>query len=111
VSNLHIMNTETDSLSYTVQVFAPDREALYPIDVAAHLARMPKHIVLVCCRRGLVTPQIDPEYGGLYFDQDAIRTLQRIEYLRGTCGVNLAGIGIILELMKEVMELREMVSG
>lgn len=98
------MNTETES--YTLQVFAPEPSALFPIDTAAHLARMPRHIVLVCCRRGLVAPHLDPDYGGLYFDQDAVRTLQRIEYLRKSCGVNLAGIEIILKLMADMEELR-----
>lgn len=92
--------------SYTLQVFATEPDAVFPIDTAAHLARMPRHVVLVCCRRGLVTPQIDPEYGGFYFSQDAVRTLQRIEYLRTACGVNLSGIEIILKLMTDVEELR-----
>ncbi|AHF93237.1 MerR family transcriptional regulator [Opitutaceae bacterium TAV5] len=79
---------------------------MFPIDTAARLARMSRHSVLVCCRRGLVTPRLDPVYGGFYFDRDAIRTLQRIEYLRTACGVNLAGIEIILKLMADVEELR-----
>lgn len=98
------MNTASDS--YSLQVFAPDVGALFPLEAAAHLARMPRHIVLVCCRRGLVTPHRDTNYGGLYFDQDAVRTLQRIEYLRTSCGINLTGIEIILKLMSDVEELR-----
>lgn len=98
------MNLATDS--YTLQLFAPQPDALFPIDTAAQLARMPRHIVLVCCRRLLVTPHVDPNYGGFYFDQDAVRTLQRIEYLRTSCGVNFTGIEIILKLMTDVEELR-----
>jgi DNA-binding transcriptional MerR regulator len=98
------MNTTVASLS--LQVAVPEAGAVFSIDAAAHLARMPRHILLVCCRRGLVTPQRDPNYGGLYFDKDAIRTLQRIEYLRTSCGVNLTGIEIILRLMEDVGELR-----
>lgn len=98
------MKAETES--YTLQIFTPEPDALFPIDAAALLARMPRHVVLVCCRRGLVAPHIDPDYGGFYFDQDAIRTLQRIEYLRTACGVNFAGIEIILQLMTDVEELR-----
>ncbi len=105
------MPIETDSLSYPVQVFAPEPDAFYPVEIAAHLARMPRHVVLVCCRRGLVSPRIDPDYGGLYFDQDAIRALQRIEYLRSGCGVNFAGIEIIQQMMTEIQQLRAMVGG
>src|SRR4051812_1408790 len=100
------MSVLTDSLSYEVQLFAPQPDALYPLEVAAQFAGMPRHFVLVCCRRGLVSPQIDPDYGGLYFGHDAIRALQQIEYLRSTCGVNFAGIEIIRELMTEIRELR-----
>jgi DNA-binding transcriptional MerR regulator len=101
-----MMNMKIETVSAAVQLFAPDPEALYSIDVAAHLARMPRHVVLVCCRRGLITPQLDPNYGGFYFDPDAIRMLQRIEYLRSACGVNFAGIQLILHLMTEVEQLR-----
>lgn len=96
----------TAPASYSVQVFAPDPDALHPLDAAAQLARMPRHLVLVCCRRGLVTPQHDPSVGGFYFDRHAIRTLQRIEYLRTSCGVNLAGAELILKLMADLAEMR-----
>ncbi len=98
------MNSATES--FAMQVFAPASDALFPIDTAAHLAGLPRHVVLVCCRRGMVTPFRDPNYGGFYFDLDAIRTLQRIQYLRTACGVNLTGIELILKLMAEVEELR-----
>jgi len=98
------MTTEIES--YTVQVFTPAPDALFPIDVAAHLAQVSRHRVLVYCRRGLVAVHHDPVHGGFYFDQDAVRTLQRIEYLHIVCGVNLAGIELILKLMADVAELR-----
>lgn len=98
------MNTAIES--YSLQVFAPASDALFPIDTAAHLAGTTRHLVLVCCRRSLVTPHRDPNYGGLYFDLEAIRTLQRIEHLHTLCGINLTGIGIILKLMADIEELR-----
>ena len=72
---------------------------------------MPRHLVLVCCRLALVSPRVDPAYGGYAFDLPAIRTLQRIEYLRSDCGINLAGIQVILRLMDEVERLREAARG
>jgi DNA-binding transcriptional MerR regulator len=101
-----LMTTESDSDGYALQIFQPDPDALYPVDVAARLAQMPRHIVLVCYRRGLVSPRVDPAFGGILFDLEAVRTLQRIEYLRSACGVNLAGIQIILHLMQDVEKLR-----
>jgi len=37
---------------------------------------------------------------------EGIRTLRRIESLRTACGVNLAGLKLILDLMNEVEYLR-----
>ncbi|MEO6004672.1 MAG: hypothetical protein ABIZ04_14890 [Opitutus sp.] len=92
--------------SYSLQLFSPEPDALFPLDVAARLARMSRHRVLVCCRRGMISPHRDPGYGGIYFDADAIRMLQRIEYLHTACGVNLLGVEIILKLMADVDESR-----
>jgi DNA-binding transcriptional MerR regulator len=91
---------------FAVQPFTPDEHAIYNLDEAAHLATLPRHFVLVCCKHGLVAPIVDSAYGGLFFDYPAIRTLQRIGYLRRDCGVNLPGIKIIVELMDEIERLR-----
>jgi hypothetical protein len=40
----------------------------------------------------------DPEYDGYYFDDEAIRTLRRIEFLHSVHGINLIGTRMILEL-------------
>jgi DNA-binding transcriptional MerR regulator len=89
------------------QRFEPDPDAYYTIDSAAHLARIPRHLVLVCCKHGLVSPRIDPHFGGYRFDADAVRTLQRIGHLHNECGVNFVGIQMIIQLMNEVERLRE----
>lgn len=91
----------------SLQPYTPDPEEVYSIDVAARLTGLPRHLVLVCCKNGLVQPWTDPEYGGYFFDTDAIRTLHQIEYLYSRCGVNLAGIEIILPLIGEVERLND----
>lgn len=98
------MNSAAESSSSSD--FFADPEALLPIDTAAQLARMPRHFVLICCQHGLVAPHHDPAEGGYYFNRHAVRALQRIEYLRTNCGVNLAGIEMIMKLMADVEELR-----
>jgi DNA-binding transcriptional MerR regulator len=96
----------SDSASSSLPDFSSDPEALLPIDTAAQLARMPRHFVLICCQHGLVAPHHDPAEGGYYFNRHAVRALQRIEYLRSVCGVNLTGIELIMKLMADVEELR-----
>ncbi len=100
------MNAFAEIPVHSLQPFAPDPELAYPIETIAHLANVPRHLVLLCCRHGLVAPEVDPEYGGYRFTGDAIRTLRRVDYLHADCGINFPGIRIILGLMDELDRLR-----
>lgn len=100
------MSTKTEVDFYALQLFAPEPDAIYPLDAVAHLAGIPRHFVLVCCKRALVSPLIDPDYGGYFFDADNVRTLQRIAYLHSECGINFTGVRLILQLTQEVERLR-----
>ncbi|MEA3208477.1 MAG: MerR family transcriptional regulator, heat shock protein HspR [Chthoniobacter sp.] len=88
-----------------IQLFEPDPNILYTIDATAHLANVPRHTILVYYKHGLVAPVMD-EDGAYHFNDDAIRMLRRIEYLRVTCGLNLPGIKLALDLMNEVERLQ-----
>lgn len=100
------MTIDVDLPLHAVQRFSLDPDTLYPIDVVAHLTQLPRHLILVCYKNGLVSAETDPEYGGYYFNHDAIRILRRIEYLHQQCGINVAGLRIIFGLMDEVERLR-----
>lgn len=67
---------------------------------------MPRRLIAVYYKHGLVSPVVDPNSGGFYFNDEGIRTLRRIESLRTVFGLNLVGIKMILDLMKEVEHLR-----
>ena len=101
------MHVVTEHRSHSLQRFAPDPEAFYTIDTIAHLADVPRHTVLLCCRHRLIAPRVDPLYGGYYFEAGTIQILKRVDYLHRECGINFAGIRIILGLMEEVERLRE----
>lgn len=100
------MNAIAEIHVRSLQPFTPDPDAVYTIDSIAHLADVPRHLVLLCCRHGLISPQIDPEYGGYRFAPATIQTLRRVHYLHHECDINFAGIRIILGLMDEVERLR-----
>jgi hypothetical protein len=100
------MNAQPEVFVHALQRFSPDPDAIYSIDAAAHLSGMPRHLILVSCKHGLISPLVDPDYGGFYFDQPTIRAMKRINYLHTDCGINVAGIRIILGLMEEVERLR-----
>lgn len=89
-----------------LQTFEPDPEAIYDIEAVVRLAHVPRHSILVYYNQGLISTVFDPEREGFYFDDEAIRMLRRIEYLRSDRGLNLAGTKMVLDLMEEVKRLR-----
>ena len=88
-----------------IQLFELNPSTLYTIDTTARLADAPRHAILVYCKHGLVAPVVNEE-GAYYFNDDAIRVLRRIEYLRAACGLNLSGIKMALDLLNEVERLQ-----
>ena len=96
----------TTAQNHHLRLFEPDPALVYSIDAVERLARVSRRTILIYCRHGLVSPLADPEFGGYYFNREAIRVLRRIGYLQVTHGVNLAGIKFILDLTAEVQRLR-----
>ena len=89
-----------------LQVFEPGARAVYTIEVAAQMAQVPRRLIVLYYKHGLVTPVTDPAGAGWYFDDEAVRIVRRIEHLRSTCGLNLAGIKLVMSLINEVERLR-----
>ncbi|MBV9489559.1 MAG: MerR family transcriptional regulator [Verrucomicrobia bacterium] len=89
-----------------LQLVQPDPRTVYTIEAAAYLVDVPRHTILVYYKHGLVSPVVDPACGGYFFNDEAIRLLRRIHYLRTVCGINVAGIKMILELTSEVERLQ-----
>jgi len=89
-----------------LQVFEPGAQTVYTIEVAAQLTQVPRRLIVLYYKHGLLSPVTDPAGSGWYFDDEAIRTVRRIEYLRSVCGLNLAGVKLVIDLMEEVERLR-----
>ena len=100
------MKFPTELPANAVQLFEPDPNAVYTIEAVERMAHMPRRLIAIYCKHGLVSPVVDPDCGGFYFNDEAIRILRRIDYLRSICGINLVGIKMILHLMKDVEDLR-----
>ena len=103
----HLLTQEMEGGITTLQLFEPDANAVYSIETVAHVTSLPRHEIGVYCKEGLVSPVVDPECGGYYFNDEAIRTLRHIEHLRSDYGVSLRGVKMILDLMNEVEQLRD----
>lgn len=100
------MKLAEENPTRAVKVFEPDSTTVYTIEAAERLGHVPRMMIAVYYKHGLVSPVVDPACGGYYFNDEAIRTLRRIDYLRTACGVNLVGIKMILHLMNEVERLQ-----
>jgi DNA-binding transcriptional MerR regulator len=95
--------------SRALQLFEPPANVAYTIEAAALFAGVPRRKILVYCKHGLLSPQMDERREGYSFDGDGIRLLRRIEALRMACGDDFAGIRIILGLTKELERLQAVV--
>jgi len=102
-----MIGDSANSRNTALQPFEPDASSVYPIETVATLVQVPRRHIVVYFKYGLVSPAIDPAYGGWWFDDEAIRALRRIEYLRADCGINLTGIKLIMDLTKELEMLRQ----
>jgi DNA-binding transcriptional MerR regulator len=93
----------------TLQVFEPDPDAVYSIEITERLTHIPRRTIAIYVKHRLVSPAVE-QGGGMFFDEEAIRMLRRIEQLRTGYGVNLPGIKMIVQLLDELeqrqMELR-----
>jgi DNA-binding transcriptional MerR regulator len=87
-------------------VFQPAPSALYSLDAAARLARVPRRTLLLYCRAGLVRPVVQTPLGVMEFAEEAIQAVRQIEHLRSAHGLDLAWIKTLLELAEEVARLR-----
>jgi len=88
-------------------LFEPAPDVVYSIEQTARLAHVPRRTIAVYFRHGLVSPVVDPDTGGWYFDDNAIRTLREIEYLRSAVGMTTPAIKLMFDLMREVEHLRQ----
>ena len=90
-----------------VDLFHPDPDTLYDLNTAARLADLPRRMLLVYCRAGLVQPLLLPPYGIMAFTEEAIFTARRIDRLRALHGLNLGLLKTMLDLLDEVQRLRD----
>ncbi|MFB3737929.1 MAG: heat shock protein transcriptional repressor HspR [Candidatus Velamenicoccus archaeovorus] len=83
----------------------PEDRAVYIISVAAELAGVHPQTLRIYERKGLLRPKRTSGNTRRYSDAD-IRRLQLIQELTQDRGVNLAGVKLIMEMQRELEELR-----
>lgn len=84
---------------------APSEHSSYNLKTAAQISGVPMKSIRVYYRLGLVQ-SVGSSTREALFNDEGIHTLRRIEWLRTQHQVNLTGVKMILELMRELKHLR-----
>jgi DNA-binding transcriptional MerR regulator len=80
---------------------------VYTLDVVVALTGVSRQTILHYQEHGLVVPLAARGPGLRKFDDDALRTLRRIEYLRTHYEMNLRALKLTLRLLGELERLRD----
>lgn len=78
-------------------------DSLLSIEELCRFAGISSDLVSQFFRSGLIDPLIEEPI--LKFDLNVIPRIRKIERLRRDLGVNLAGVGIVLDLLERITEL------
>lgn len=83
----------------------PEEAAVYTLDIIVQLSGVPRETVRAYQQEGLISPAQDPDADSPCFDDEALRTLRRIEHLKADYGMSLPGIRLMLHLLAETERL------
>ena len=95
------------SSSASLELLEPQLGRSYSLEHVIHHTGVSRRTILIYCNSGLIHPMKDPEQAEMTFDDEAIYMIRHIEQLRENHGINLAGIRIIVQLLRELRQLRD----
>ncbi|MGL4400932.1 MAG: MerR family transcriptional regulator [Luteolibacter sp.] len=75
-------------------LYAPDEHATYTLEMVAEITGVSSQAILHYQEQGLLRSSS--------FDDEAVHTLRRIDYLRTTCETNLTDLKLMLDLLDQV---------
>jgi DNA-binding transcriptional MerR regulator len=82
-------------------------DAVYTLEVVVRLTGVSSQSILHYRELGLIAPVAARGPGVRQFNDEALRTLRRIEHLRTRYEMNLRSLRLTLGLMKELERLRD----
>ena len=86
-----------------------DLQGVYVISVAARIVGMHPQTLRLYEREGLLHPRRTDGKSRRYSDEDIVR-LREIQELTRKCGINLAGVRMIIEMRERVTHLEELIA-
>jgi len=101
------MNSPDHPSSDDSPVIEPAQGATYTIDVIAQLTGVSSQTILFYQERGLLDAASATPVGERTFDDDALRTIRRLEHLRTELELKEPALHLIATLLAEVERLRD----
>jgi DNA-binding transcriptional MerR regulator len=89
-----------------LHIHCPSHDALYDLETLARLGNTHPALVSQYIRLGLLDPLEDRGEHGWRFDDSSLRVLRKIQRLRSDLGVNISGVAVVLELLRQIDDLR-----
>ena len=86
-----------------------DLQGVYVISIAARIVGMHPQTLRLYEREGLLHPRRTDGKSRRYSDEDIVR-LREIQELTRKCGINLAGVRMIIEMRERVAHLEELIA-
>lgn len=100
------MNTPSNSHPEDLPLIEADLDATYTLDVVAQLTGVSPQAVLLYREQGFIASVRTGETGADYFDNEALRTLRRLEHLRTELALNETALKLMLNLLNELEQMR-----
>ena len=99
-------STTTQLTIVRLHVHYPSRDTLYDLETLARLAGVHPLLITQYVQHGLLDPVDDRGEQGWRFDDTSLHLLRRIQRLRQQLGVNINGVAVVLELLRQIDDLR-----
>ena len=101
------MEHRSDMAIIRLRMVSPSNQAPYSIEELARLGGVPPALVQRYLDEGLLEPVAGNARTAWFFDDKALFELRRIQRLRRELGVNIAGVAVIHDLLRQIDELKD----
>src|SRR6185503_15386276 len=100
------MNGSTEMALIRLRIVSPSNQSPYTLEELARLGGVPPALAQRYVDEGLLEPVAGHPRTAWFFDDNALFELRRIERLRHELGVNIAGVAVIRDLLRQIDELK-----
>ena len=100
------MDRITEMAVIRLRMVSPSNDAPYSLEELAQLGGVSPALVQRYFDEGLIDPVAGNTRTSWFFDDNALFELRRIQRLRRELGVNIAGVAVIHDLLRQIDELK-----